>query len=149
MVQGLWYSPHTQEVEGSNLTDHNIFFSAIIPRNIPKYISNNLFRNFSSYITSGHLHSEVYFGKSADFYDSVGSVGESQLQTGRGLVADWMRVSCRLDKGQQQTGRGLVADWMRVSCRLDKGQQQTGRGLSADWTRVSNRLDVVQQQIAL
>ncbi len=39
------------------------FFSAIIPRNIPKYISNKLFWNFSSYITSGHLHCEVYLGK--------------------------------------------------------------------------------------
>ncbi len=51
------------------------FFSARISRNIPKYISNNFFRNFSSYITSGHLHSEVYLGKSADFYDSVVAVG--------------------------------------------------------------------------
>jgi hypothetical protein len=59
-----------QEEGGSYPACHDIFFSAIIPRNIPKYISKKLFQNFSSYITSGHLHSDVYLGKSADFYDS-------------------------------------------------------------------------------
>jgi hypothetical protein len=66
IVQWLWHSPPTQSCP------HLHFLNAIIPGNIPKkYFSNKLFRNFSSYITSGHLHSEVYLGKSADFYDSV------------------------------------------------------------------------------
>jgi hypothetical protein len=62
-----------EEEGGSYPACHHIFFSAIIPRNIPKYISKKLFQNFSSYITSGHLHYEVYLGKSADFYDSAHS----------------------------------------------------------------------------
>jgi hypothetical protein len=44
---------------------------AIKPRNIPKYIANNLLRNISFHITTGHLHYRVYLGISADFYDSV------------------------------------------------------------------------------
>jgi hypothetical protein len=51
--------------------DFSFFCVAINPRNIPKYIANNQLRNISFYINIGHLHSDVYLGISADFYDSV------------------------------------------------------------------------------
>jgi hypothetical protein len=54
----LWFLCHTKEK----------------PWNIPKYISKNLLWNVSFdilYVNTGpHLHSEVYLGLSADFYDS-------------------------------------------------------------------------------
>ncbi len=71
LVYWLWYSPVIQKEVSSNFHTWNNFLIAVKPRNIPKYILNDLLRNVSFYITTGHLHSEVYLEKSANFYDSV------------------------------------------------------------------------------
>jgi hypothetical protein len=50
------------------------FYVAIKPRNIPKIYREQLTSEhflLYNYIITGHLHSEVYRGISADFYDSV------------------------------------------------------------------------------
>ncbi len=71
LVQQLRYSPAIQKDIGSDLLSLHIFLVAVKPRNIPIYTSHTLLRNASYYITTGHLHSEIYLGKSTDFDNSV------------------------------------------------------------------------------
>jgi hypothetical protein len=52
--------------------------------------SRTLTWNISFYITTGHLHSKVYFGKSADFYDSVGQLTLSMV-LGRAEVRSYVQ----------------------------------------------------------
>ncbi len=70
-VVKLFASLSTGQRIDSQLVQYIIGRSTVKPQIIPKYISNNLLQNISFYMTTGHHHSEVYFGKSTSFYDSV------------------------------------------------------------------------------